>query len=125
MVRSDQHIGRKGNEYIEGQSFTIAATIKEEEGGAAKNLSSSTVLFGIVDRFGDDEVIDESTSGVDVVVTDASAGEVEVRAESGVTDGMAGNWKYEIWVQDSATDEAPAVRGDFIIGERGAQDSNP
>lgn len=112
MVKT-QHIGTEDDQYIEGDSLRIDATVTED--GSAKDLQGATVNFGIGEDYGSQVELSDSDSGIQANVTDTTNGEIEVVINDGVTDGMAGYWVYEIEVEDAGGQVVTVTRGDFVI----------
>lgn len=84
----------------------ITRTFEIDEDGSDKDLSGASVewyLLATPARDDADAVIDHDTTGVDLSITDAAAGELTLTVEQGVTDDLGGQYWQRLVVDDSGT----------------------
>lgn len=113
MTKTGQDIGLGDEPYHAGDSLDIVFTVTED--GSAKNLTGANVVWKAKKQRVSDTVFDSDDSGISASVTDASAGEVTVDIDSGVTDGKETTLYHELRVTDSANDKAVVSTGKWKI----------
>ena len=109
-----------------GQDATQPFVIEDADDGtdgSRKDLTGASVTFYVARRrsdhvrTGDDApLLTKDTAGGGVEITDATAGEVNVYLDAGdYADLTEETCWYELWVTDSAGDEAPVVAGELHL----------
>lgn len=82
----------------------IERTIEVVEDGSDKDISGATVEWYLLpdgDSADGDAIIDHTTTGVNLSISDADAGEVTLSVDQGVTDGLSGRYYQRLKVDDS------------------------
>jgi len=118
MTRTDQTIPSDSDDvFVAGDSATIIVEIVSGD-GTPTDLTNKSVEFGLAEYAGGAPLVEKSTRGNGITVTDAPGGVVEVSLEPSDTDdlGQRGGWEYhfEIEVQSGPT-VVTVTRGTLTI----------
>lgn len=121
------HIRHDITDLHRGQDATQPFIIEDADDGTdgtRKDLTNATVTFYAARRrsdhvrTGDDDPLLTKDNGSvgGVVITDATNGEVDVNIDStDYSDLTEETCWYELWVEDSAGDDAPVVAGEIHL----------
>lgn len=116
MTRIGQDIPGDNDAIFTGDDVQITTQVRKRD-GTAKDLTSSTVNFGLAPEQGRTLDLEKSSStGNDVQITDAADGEIEIVLTSTDTDDIgAGVYYYEIEVEDANGITSTVATGDIRI----------
>lgn len=98
-----------------GDSQVINIQITEGDAATPRNLTSDDVRWVLADSAGDTPIIEKSTTGSDVVKTNPSEGEIEVRLDKSDTEEMYGRYHHEAEVEDDQGRELTVMSGSVKI----------
>jgi hypothetical protein len=116
MTITDQTVGSRNAPYYEGDSLDINVNVTTPD-GSAKDISGASIRFKVKDDFGEPALLSDSDSGVSTTITDATAGELTVSLDAGVTDGLADTLVYLVRIQIGSS-ETTVTTGGFFIRKR-------
>lgn len=110
----------RNDHYVGGESIIWQYTIEKED-GTAKNLSGATVDWYLFNSRGEDTadaLLDTSSNGISVTITDAANGKAEVEIDGSATEDLAGGryWQRLVVVDDSGNTQI--WNGDFPIQQK-------
>lgn len=114
MTKLEQNVGGSDDPYFAGDSLEITITVDDADGND-KDLSGASVSWALAEKPGGAAVLDGSSTGVTVSVTNAATGEVTVTIAGGTTDDLVGSYYHELEVTDSAGDVDTVARGRFDV----------
>lgn len=86
--------------------FPFIVPNEDDPDSDRKDISSAEITWKLKDVLDEEVVLDESDSGVNINITDASNGELEVRVEKGATSDLEGRYREIIRVVDATGDQS-------------------
>lgn len=110
----------RNDHYVGGESIIWKFDIKNED-GTDKDLSNGSAEWYLFNRRGQDTadaLLDSSSTGVDVTITDTTAGKAEVRLSGSATEEYAGGRYWQRFIVTDANGNTQIWNGNFPIQER-------
>jgi hypothetical protein len=86
--------------------FPFIVPDEDDPDSDRKDISGIDVTWQLKDIIDEQVVLDDSDSGVNITVTDASNGELEVQVEKGATSDLEGRYREIIQIVDATNDQS-------------------
>lgn len=98
----------KIDEWPSGDTRVFPFTVPDEDDANSefKDITNAEVTYKIKDPLNETVVLDDGNSDVNINITDASNGELEVRVEKEATQGLEGKYREIIQITDTLGNRA-------------------
>lgn len=106
------------DDYHEGDTLTLKVTVEDEDGDVLPVTNINDIRFLLKDSRHDeatDAHIDMDLADSRVTIVDGQNGRINIKIESGDTDGLSGRKWYKIRMWDSDDEPSTIRTGPFII----------